>query len=80
MSNACYRIESNQPLMGRLLPPSAFVRLYGDRAMAIALAVKGVLDPTRYEVRVVHVPTGKVVFRTGKMGGPPPVGQVPDLE
>lgn len=80
MSNTCYRIETNQPLMGRLPSPPAFVRLYGSRALAIAMAVKGVLDPSRYEVRVVHVPSGKVVFRTHKMSGVPPVGQVPDLE
>jgi hypothetical protein len=62
-----YRIESSSPLAGRLLPPPGRNHLYGSRSLAIAVAVKSVADPSTQEVRVVHVPTGKVVFRT--LGG-----------
>lgn len=63
-----YRIESRAPLAGRLLPPPNFNRLYGDRSLAVAVAVKSVADPSCEEVWVVHVPTGEIVFRTTGMG------------
>ena len=60
-----YRIESTLPLFGSLLPLATFRRLYADRSLAVAVAVKSVSDPTRQQVRVVHVPTGEIVFDTG---------------
>lgn len=63
-----YRIESIAPLGGRLLPASNCNRLYGDRSLAVAVAVKSVTDPSCQEVWVVHVPTGEIVFRTTGMG------------
>ena len=63
-----YRIESQGPLLGRLLPPSTFEHLYASRSLAVAVAVKSVADPTREEVRVVHIPSGEVVFRTTAFG------------
>lgn len=63
-----YRIESMAPLGGRLLPAPSGSRLYGDRSLAVAVAVKSVTDPSCQEVWVVHVPTGEVVFRTTGMG------------
>ena len=59
-----YRIESRDPLTGSLLPATTFSHLFADPALAVAVAVKSVSDPTRQEVRVVHVPSGEVVFRS----------------
>ena len=60
-----YRIESRHPLLGHLLPGSAFKRLFANRSLAVALAVKSVDDPTLQKVRVVHIASGEVVFETG---------------
>lgn len=59
-----YRIESRDPLTGSLLPATTFSHLFADPSLAVAVAVKSVSDPTRQEVRVVHVPSGEVVFRS----------------
>jgi hypothetical protein len=58
-----YRIESLDPLTGSLLPAPTS-HLYADPSLAVAVAVKSVADPTRQEVRVVHIPSGEVVFRS----------------
>jgi len=64
MSSATYRVESTHALMGPLLPISGakFLNLV-DRALATVLAAKSWTYPTGHEIRVVHVPTGAVVFR-----------------
>ena len=62
---ATYRIESRHPLLGHLLPGNSFKRLFANRSLAVAMAVKSVDDPTRQQVRVVHVASGEVVFETG---------------
>lgn len=59
-----YRIERAQPLHGGLLPPQSLREVYTDRSLAVAVAIKSVQDPTREQVRVVHVPSGEVVFQT----------------
>ena len=64
MATRDYRIESNSPLLGSLLPPSTFLQLYTSRSLAVAVAVKSVADPTRQQVRVVHVPSSEIVFDT----------------
>ncbi|WP_041388881.1 hypothetical protein [Polaromonas sp. JS666] len=64
MSSAQFRIESRDPLSGSLLPCSSFKPLYGNCSLAVAVAVKSVADPTRQQVRVVHVPSGEIVFQT----------------
>ena len=64
MTSTHYRIESKEPLMGRLLPLCMFKRLYTDRSLAVAVAVKSVEDPTRQRVRVVNVNNGEVIFDT----------------
>ena len=64
MPSSDYRIESSLPVFGSLLPPTAFSQLYADRSLAVAVAVKSVSDPTRQPVRVVHVPSGEIVFDT----------------
>ena len=70
MSSSDYRIESSLPVSGSLLPLTALSRLYADRslavavAVAVAVAIKSVSDPTRQLVRVLHVPSGEIVFDT----------------
>ncbi len=63
MSPADYRIESSAPLAGLLLPrPGAREHLYySSRSLAVAMAAKSTTPGQ--EIRVVHVPTGEVVFR-----------------
>jgi hypothetical protein len=62
MTSADYRIESSQPIAGRFWPAAASRELaVKDRALAISLAVKSYARDS--EIRVVHVPTGEVVFR-----------------
>ena len=64
MTSAEYRIESSHPIASRLLPVSG-VRQYAvsDRALAVTVAAKSSTWPRGQEIRVVHVPTGEVVFR-----------------
>lgn len=59
-----YRIENVDPVKGSLLPSSSANHLFADYSLAVAVAVKSVADPTRQEVRVVHIPSGEIVFRT----------------
>ena len=61
---SAYRIESCDPLLGNLLPLQSRKSLFVDYSLAVAIAVKSVVDPTRQQVRVVHVPSGEVVFQT----------------
>jgi hypothetical protein len=63
MTSADYRIESNQPIAGKFWP-AAGSQAYSvsDRALAIALAAKSFTQPSS-EIRVVHVPTGEILFR-----------------
>jgi hypothetical protein len=62
MNSADYRIESSQPIAGRFWPANGS-RQYDvhDRALAVSLAAKSFTSDD--EIRVVHVPTGEVVFR-----------------
>ena len=64
MPSSSYRIESSLPVIRSLLPPTASSRLYADRSLAVAVAIKSVSDPTRQAVRVVHVASGEIVFDT----------------
>jgi hypothetical protein len=62
MASADYRIESSQPIASRFWPaggPNQFA--VSNRALAVSLAAKSILGCG--EIRVVHVPTGEVVFR-----------------
>ncbi len=64
MASAQYRIESDRPLSGRLLPLAADrPLLVGNRALAVSLAAKHVRTVRGQEIRVVHVPTGEIVYR-----------------
>lgn len=64
MSSAEFRVESSHPIAGRLVPVSGSRQyLFSDRALAVSMAAKSVTKPSGQEIRVVHVPTGEVVFR-----------------
>jgi len=61
MTSADYRIESTQPIAGRFWPAGSRQLSVNDRALAVSIAAKSVVRSG--EVRVVHVPTGEIVFR-----------------
>ena len=64
MTSSEYRIESNRPLSGRLLPLREDRQLLvGDRGLAVSLAAKNFRTESGQEIRVVHVPTGEIVYR-----------------
>ena len=65
MSTAAYRVESFHPIMGPLLQGlvSSKFFLLADRVLAVVVAAKSFTNPSGQEIRVVHVPTGQVVFR-----------------
>ena len=64
MKAADYRIESRYAIFCRLLPlPRAADRAFSDGALAVAMAAKSVTVPLGGEIRVVHVPTGEIIFR-----------------
>ncbi len=63
MTSADFRVEANHPLASRLLPgQSAQQYFFSSRALAVTLAAKSTTHPSS-EIRVVHVPTGEVVYR-----------------
>ena len=62
MTSPDYRIESNQPIAGQFWPRAGSTQMeVSNRALAVSLAVKSFTRNS--EIRVVHVPTGEVVFR-----------------
>ncbi len=65
MSATTYRVESSHPIVGPLCPTSTASKFHTfvDRALAIVMAAKSMTHPSGHEIRVVHVPTGQVVFR-----------------
>jgi hypothetical protein len=68
VTKANFRIESSSLIASRLLPlPESTEYLVDDSALAVAMAAKSVTVPAGEEIRVVHVPTGEVIFR--KQGG-----------
>lgn len=63
MPSLDYRIESDYQLDGPLLTSKQAVQvLMGDRSLAVVSAAKCITIPAGHEIRVVHVPTGEVVF------------------
>lgn len=60
-----YRIESNRALRSPHWWPAGARQkwLHHDRSLAVALAAKTRTVPCGGEVRVVHMPTGEVIFR-----------------
>ncbi|MBX3586191.1 MAG: hypothetical protein AB7I35_07345 [Ramlibacter sp.] len=67
MPSANYRIESNHAVFNRLLPASSLSRTFEDPSLAVAVAAKSVTQPLGQEIRVIHVPTGEVLFRTASV-------------
>jgi hypothetical protein len=64
MSTLSYRIESSHPIVGPLISGINTTALYlADRAMAVVMAAKSETRPYGNEIRVIHQPTGEVVYR-----------------
>ncbi len=64
MTATTYRLESAVPMVGRLLPLEGLTALgLHCRAAAIVLAAKSGTRPFGQEIRVVHLPSGEVVYR-----------------
>lgn len=64
MSSSDFCVESNHPIAGGLLPQSGSRQYFvGNRDLAVAMAAKSFTKPSGQEIRVVHVPTGEIVFR-----------------
>jgi hypothetical protein len=62
MASDDYRIESSQPFASRFWPAAGKTQVaVSNRALAVSLAAKGMTGAG--EIRVVHVPTGEIVFR-----------------
>jgi len=67
MSTAIYRLESSHPMFGPLLPiAGAKLLMLVDRTLATVMAAKSMTKPCGHEIRVVHAPTGEVIFRKTK--------------
>lgn len=63
MNTPAYKIESTAPIVASL--PGSNVRdgsRLANRELAVSLAAKSITDPPGGVVRVVHVPTGEVLF------------------
>ena len=64
MTTMSYRIESTHPIVGPFISGINETALYiADRAMAVVLVAKSYTLPFGKEIRVVHIPSGEVVFR-----------------
>lgn len=64
MTTMSYRIESTHPIVGPLVSGINSTAMYiADRTMAVVMAAKSYTLPFGKEIRVVHVPSGEVVFR-----------------
>ena len=64
MTTMSYRVESSHPMVGPLISGvNQTALLIADRAHAVVVAAKSFTLPFGKEIRVVHVPTGEVVFR-----------------
>jgi hypothetical protein len=63
MNTLSYKIESSSPIVSSL--PRTNVRngsMLANRELAVSLAAKSITDPPGGVVRVIHVPTGEVLF------------------
>lgn len=63
-----FKIESDYPLASDWLPAIVFTNIYPTSSAAIVVAMEGVDDPEDYEVRVMDMATGKVVWRSTEEG------------
>lgn len=64
MASAEYRIESQLAITSRFVPASSLARPFGNLSLAVAVAAKSETSPMGGEIRVVHVPSGEVLFRS----------------
>ena len=61
---ATFRIECNAPMYGPLLPEAGRNQIdVNERSLAVVMAAKSVTIPVGCEIRVIHVPSGEVLFR-----------------
>ena len=58
-----YLIECEATSQGNLLPVTNPSLLYKNLSLAVAVAAKSVADPKHQEVRVIHIPSQRIVFR-----------------
>lgn len=65
MSSAVFRVESAYPIIGPLLPGSVSTKflLLVDCALAVVVAAKSFTLPFGKEIRVVHIPSGEIIYR-----------------
>ena len=64
MPSLSYRIESFYPMVGPLISGLNNTALHiADRAMAVVIAAKSETRPYGKEIRVVHQPSGEIVYR-----------------
>ncbi len=64
MTQADYRIESASPIVGPLLPVSGLAEYFVvNSETAVVMAAKSMTILPGEEIRVVHAPTGEVIFR-----------------
>jgi len=74
-----YLIECETTSRGGLLPATKPSHLYKNLSLAVAVAAKSMAHPKHQEVRVIHFPSQKIVFRAPgrrKMFANPPVPEV----
>ena len=63
MNTHPYRVESSHPIIGPFSPSlDATSFLLHDRSLAIVVAAKSITRPRGKEIRVVHTPSGQVVY------------------
>ena len=58
-----YLIECETTSRGGFLPPTNPNHLYKNLSLAVAVAAKSIAHPKHQEVRVIHIPSRKIVFR-----------------
>jgi hypothetical protein len=64
MPTLSYRIESFYPIVGPLISGiNSTTLLIADRAIAVVIAAKSETRPYGKEIRVVHQPSGEIVYR-----------------
>lgn len=64
MTSAEFRIESQRAIVNRFFPANRLARSFEDLSLAVAVAAKSETQPVGGEIRVVHVPSGEVLFRS----------------
>ena len=64
MTSADYRIESQLAIVNRFVPAHSLARPFGDLSLAVAVAAKSETRPSGGEIRVGHVPSGEVLYRS----------------